>query len=282
MITRSEFLSSEFIQDWCRPQGIGGGVVVTIQRDESRIMAVSSFFSAATFEREPDVTGRLQRLAPHLLRVAQLNRQFASLEARTAAAEGALERLATAMLVLNADGQVIYLNQQADRIMAAADGITIRSGKLEIYKSEESRALRGLIASAAASQSNIRSQPGGVMAITRRSGHGRYEVLAAPISDTTIRFGFSGPLVVVFIRQPDSTMTTPMEWLRQIYGLTAAEGRLMQALVAGDSLDGAASRFSVTRETVRSQLKAVFQKTGAASQGDLIRLGMRSLAATFR
>jgi DNA-binding CsgD family transcriptional regulator len=107
-------------------------------------------------------------------------------------------------------------------------------------------------------------------------------VLAAPISDTTIRFGFSGPLVVVFIRQPDSTMTTPMEWLRQIYGLTAAEGRLMQALVAGDSLDGAASRFSVTRETVRSQLKAVFQKTGAASQGDLIRLGMRSLAATFR
>ena len=55
----------------------------------------------------------------------------------------------------------------------------------------------------------------------------------------------------------------------------------MQALLAGDGLDAVSARFAVTRETVRSQLKAVFHKTGASSQGELIRIGMRSLTAMY-
>jgi DNA-binding CsgD family transcriptional regulator len=67
-----------------------------------------------------------------------------------------------------------------------------------------------------------------------------------------------------------------------VYGLTSAEGRLMQALVGGDRLEDISARFAITKETVRSQLKAIFRKTGASSQVDLIRLGMRSLTALYR
>ena len=252
------------------------------EKDAHKFMSITVFLPRRVIEHGDDLAGRLQRLTPHLLRVAQLNRQFASLEARAVAAESVLDRLATAMLVLNMDGQVIYLNRQADRIMATADGLTIRGGKLEAYKLDESKALRGLIASAAASRLNIGSQPGGVMAIGRRSGGRPYEVLAAPVSEATLKIGFSGPLIAVFIREPETRVTTPVEWLRRIYGLTAAEGRVMQALLAGDKLEEVAARFAVTRDTVRSQLKAIFQKTGANSQSDLIRMGMRSLTVKYR
>ena len=224
MVPEAVLRRSEFIQDWCRPQGIGGGVVVTIQRNDNRIMAVSALFSDATFEQMPDVTARLQRLTPHLLRVAQLNRQFGTLEARALAADDALARLATAMLLLNGEGHVLYLNPKADRIMAAADGMTVRAGRLETVRPAETQPLRALIANAAAAPTDSKVAPGGVMLVTRRTGRRPYEVLAAPISDTTVRLGFSGPLVAVFIREPEARVTTPVDWLRRVYGLTAAEG----------------------------------------------------------
>jgi DNA-binding CsgD family transcriptional regulator/PAS domain-containing protein len=273
---------TEFYNDWCRPQNIGGGVGIMLERDHRRMMSLTVLLSRKTMDREGDLTGRLKRLAPHLLRVAQLNRQLAALEARAAAAEGALDRLATAMLVLSADGQVLHLNPQAERILSAGDGIIQRGGRLEANRVDESQQLRGLVAAAAAAPADIAVQPGGVMTVARRSGRRPYEVLVAPISGTTLKLGFGGALVAVFIRTPEAKVTTPVEWLRQLYGLTAAEARLMQALLAGDSLDEVAARFAVTRETVRTQLKAIFQKTGAASQSDLIRMGIGSLTARYR
>jgi DNA-binding CsgD family transcriptional regulator len=41
-------------------------------------------------------------------------------------------------------------------------------------------------------------------------------------------------------------------------------------------------RPSAIPQTVRSQLKAMFQKTGATRQGDLIPMGMGSLTALYR
>ncbi len=56
------------------------------------------------------------------------------------------------------------------------------------------------------------------------------------------------------------------------YRLTPAEARLAQALSGGEALAEAASRFAITAATARSQLKAIFAKTGATRQADLVRL----------
>ena len=60
--------------------------------------------------------------------------------------------------------------------------------------------------------------------------------------------------------------------LRQVFGLTPAKAALASLLAMGLTLHQAAGTLHVTRETVRSRLKTIFQKTGTHRQADLVRL----------
>jgi DNA-binding CsgD family transcriptional regulator len=278
VLPRTDLFKTEHY-DHLRPAQVDGGVAVTIQKDSSRYFSVTVLFPQATAERDSDTVGRLQRLGPHLLRVTQLNRQLAGLESRTIAAEAALDGLVTAMMVVNAAGHVVYMNAAADRIITAGDGPKVAQFALDAVTPGEGRMLRELVASALRARLNVTASPGGVMRISRRSGYAPYEVLVVPISGTTLGLDFDGPLAAVFVRDPEARIVPPTDRLQCLYGLTGAEARLMRALLAGDTLDTIAERIGVSRETLRSQLKAVFAKTGTSSQIGLIRLGLRGLAA---
>ena len=279
LLPRSDLFKTEHYNDFLRPAQVDGGVSVTIQKDSSRYVSVNVLFPQVTAERDSDTVGRLQRLVPHMLRVTQLNRQLAGLEARALAAEAVLDGLVTAMIVVNAKGRVVYMNTAAEQIIIAGDGLTASRFLLDAVRPGEGKLLRQLVASALQVPRNVIASPGGVMRISRRSGCAPYEVLVAPISAATLRLDFDGPLAAVFVRDPEARVVTPTDRLQSLYALTGAEARLMQALLAGDTLDTIAERVGVSRETLRSQLKAVFLKTGTSSQIELIRLGLRGLAA---
>ena len=57
-----------------------------------------------------------------------------------------------------------------------------------------------------------------------------------------------------------------------MHGLTRAEARLAATLAKGISLEEAAAALSISVHTVRSQLKAVFAKTGVTRQAELVAL----------
>jgi DNA-binding CsgD family transcriptional regulator len=276
-----DLLRTVFYNDWCRPQGIGGGLGVTVERSGRRVMAVTVLLSRPAVEQDPSAAGRLQALTPHLLWVSQLHRQFTALEARAAAAEGALDRLATALLLLNEAGQVLYMNDLAERFAALADGVTVRAGRLEAAASSDGEALQQLIRTSLQSTPELGRQPGGVMRISRPSGRTGFEVLVAPIAGDRLKRRVSGALVAVFMRDPSAQMATPVDWVRTMFGLTRAEARLMQALLAGESFEALQGLWQLGRETLRTQLKSVFTKTGVSRQSDLIRVGLRSLTASY-
>ena len=60
--------------------------------------------------------------------------------------------------------------------------------------------------------------------------------------------------------------------------LSAAEGRLVQALAGGLSLEQASCEINISINTARSYLKAIFEKTGARRQADLVRLALLAVA----
>ena len=60
--------------------------------------------------------------------------------------------------------------------------------------------------------------------------------------------------------------------------LSAAEGRLVQALAGGLNLEQASGEINISINTARSYLKAIFEKTGARRQADLVRLALLAVA----
>lgn len=56
------------------------------------------------------------------------------------------------------------------------------------------------------------------------------------------------------------------------YKLTRSEARVVMALCQGGSMREIAARLDIAYETLRTHLKRIYEKTGARSQRDLVRL----------
>jgi DNA-binding CsgD family transcriptional regulator len=70
-------------------------------------------------------------------------------------------------------------------------------------------------------------------------------------------------LVVTPVEAPDAPLT---EVLTGLFDLTPAEARVAGSVARGQSVDEIATTYSLSRETVRTQLKAVMAKTGTERQ----------------
>jgi DNA-binding CsgD family transcriptional regulator len=60
--------------------------------------------------------------------------------------------------------------------------------------------------------------------------------------------------------------------LTHLFGLSPAEARLASIIAGGIDLRTAAEDLGVKRDTARNQLKAIFAKTGAHRQSELVEL----------
>jgi DNA-binding CsgD family transcriptional regulator len=88
--------------------------------------------------------------------------------------------------------------------------------------------------------------------------------------------------VVVTIFDPDRPRLDSRTMLREMYRLSETEAEVCWRLGNGETLEEIALETDTTRETVRSQLKRVFAKTGTNRQPDLVRLVLLGPAAWNR
>jgi DNA-binding NarL/FixJ family response regulator len=75
----------------------------------------------------------------------------------------------------------------------------------------------------------------------------------------------------MYISHPDLCSHMSLEVLKEVYNLTTSEAQLALALTNGLSLQKYADSKSASIQTVRSQLKNVFNKVQVNSQTDLVR-----------
>jgi DNA-binding CsgD family transcriptional regulator len=81
--------------------------------------------------------------------------------------------------------------------------------------------------------------------------------------------GASCVLIVTLLRPP---LVPEAEVLQGLFDLTPAEARVARGIAEGQTVEAIAEAFGLSRETVRSQLKAVLGKTGLVRQAELVAL----------
>lgn len=272
VINEADWLKSAIYQEFLKPLNIryymgadvGGG------NDAICRIRVSRPIGSVPFSEHERALCTL--LLPHLKCAVRLRSAQDATEAERTVYAGALERLAIGAVILDKKGRVLKTNRAADEILAERNGISVVQGGLQAAYGSENRELHRLIEQAVGG--HVDRGPGvvGAMSITRTAGHGNLGILVrtAPItewSDTANR-----PAAVVVIRDSESRVQASQALMKRLYSLTPAESTLTLKLLDGLTVDEAAEELSISRNTARCQLRAIFAKTGVTRQTELLRL----------
>jgi DNA-binding CsgD family transcriptional regulator/uncharacterized protein YhfF len=222
-----------------------------------------------------DVAKRLELVVPHLERSFEERQR---LDEQRSGLAAVLERLQTAVFTLGGDMSLHYANRAAEVLLRRADGIVLKGRFVTARGAVEARTLAAAVAASASQQIGEASQAGGAgrLVMIRRAAE------LAPYRATVLRLRVNRAVheltpraeVLLFVDDPDtSTITLSDEALfRQGFQLTPAEARLAASLASGGSLSSVAETFGISKNTVRAQLQAVFDKTDTRRQSDLVRL----------
>lgn len=269
MVDIPALMKSEFYNDWLRPQeDVWPGCGVVLFHDDTRVLVFGGQLRARDTDHKFDPMMKLLNvLTPHLTRAFDIQR--AVMLSQAAATRQTMEMARDGIVVVDARGRVRHLNGGAIKFLDQQDRIRINaSGQLAIADDRAGAllqlALRSAIEPACFFVRSANGSPVALLTVTPIQ-HDKPASFAQPFEDHS-----ASHLV---------TITVPGTNLRQdarrLLGLSAAEMAVAEALAAGLSLREIADAKGRSIHTVRNQVRAVLEKTGARRQAELISiLGM--------
>lgn len=268
LLPREEFLDSVFYREFLAPQDIHD-ICAGILHDGSdagipRInIAVYRPHALPNF----DATDKSVMLAllPHLAEAARISFRIADLEQREQVARAAAELFLPALAMADSAGNVVYANDALGRILAERDGLFLEDGRFRVIGTRVQGKLNRLMVGASGDGSGLK--------VPRPSGKPDYWIIhvGIPAPEETPPDS-RRPSRAFLIHDPAAPVEANLEDFALMHGLTPAEARLLGTLLAHSTLPAAAKQLRVSVNTVRSQLKSVLGKTGAARQVELVRM----------
>lgn len=266
MMSKNELVRTEFYNDFLAPQRLGSMLSTVTAVEDGRQTIIAA-------HRQPEFESghvRLfQLLAPHLQRAVQLNVKLAKLELRHEASAEVLNRLERGVLLVDGSAGLVFANREAERLFAGGGGLRLTDGIL-CTGSEADATLHALIAGCA--RGGAETGAGGSLTLSRGPGRAPLSLLVAPLRSDANPFAMRRPVAILFISDPDRAVLSPAAWIRQQFGLTAAEAAFATEIIAGAGIQAAADRLQISRSTGRTHLARIFEKTGTHRQAELVRL----------
>jgi DNA-binding CsgD family transcriptional regulator len=208
---------------------------------------------------------RFLSVAPHLSRIISMAEKV--WETSIGASLAALDHFGCPAALLDCRGRVTRINQHAEMLLAS--DLAIRHGHFHATDRASDVRLQGLVR-ATASILPDGSAGSGPVVIAR---NGSPWLLAEAVPMTSFAHDlFNGGDVLLYFTDLEAGAAPDEGLLGRAFRLTEAEARLASSLAAGDGIDAASDRLAISRETARTQLRAVFAKTGTHRQAELVAL----------
>ena len=276
LIDLDRMRDTKFYQEYMRPLDnhfIVGGFLERADDGRHSIIGFHRNSGSEQFSRSERRV--IQWLAPHVKQAMHLQRVLGHHRNRADSAERALDAMAVACLLLDRQGRMVHANETGERLMRLGCGLGFQGGRVV---SDDSRVMT-MIAELTAQAEDV---PAGRRCLASRSvlvphsdsGAANLLVVGMPIAQAVSTMGEEWPTarVALYVGDLDDTGVLRPEVLCAIYDLTPAEARLAVAVGRGRELSRLSADWNVSNETLRSQLKAVFAKTGVNRQVELVRL----------
>ena len=268
----SAFTDSRYFREIVVPGGHGDGVHVVLARSSRRF----GLFSATRHLRDGPMTDDdlaiARLLAPHVRRAVTISdlMELKALEAESLSAT--LDRLAMGVVLVADENRILHANTAARRMLANGGSIVSRRGRLAARDTAADAELSQAIVLAAADEAALAGAGIGVALGSPDELPALAHVLPLARGDVRTRL-MPRATAAVFINTAEPRPQPDLRALAQTYGLTPAEARVAERLLAGAAnLAEVAASLDVSLATVKTHLSQVFAKTGMSRQADLVAL----------
>jgi len=268
---------SEFYRDFCRRLGIFHFLGAALKLSSGPMLLLGVHRPMQCDDFGPEARQRLELVLPHLARAMDIHVMLGAAGVQRRLTFETFAALSLAAIVVDADGRVVFANEEAEALFAATGGLTVRQQRLVARDPRQEAALRQAIGRASAVTTGRTAPPADVL-LVRRPGKRALSVMVAPfhVADAPQR-----ACVVVLVSDPDARQAPAARVLAALYKLTPAEARLLEALLQGERLAHYAERVGISINTASTQLKQVFAKTDTNRQAELMRLMLSDPIASF-
>ena len=220
----------------------------------------------------------MQDLLPHLSRAAELHRTMIRLQDQHGAVIRVLDMLLEGLVIADASGRVVVANRAACEIAEQTGALNVGTtdGRLTTWQPMRDEELRKLLAETSQTSNGNGRHEGGTVVLPKRSGTGCLLLEVLPLNDEELPDGDGVRGSAVFVLDPHHSHVVSLAGLAKIFELTESEHQIASALANGATPGEIADRRGRSLETVRSQIKRVFSKTGTRSQLGLLRLAVKA------
>ena len=262
--TREEMDREPVFTEFLRPRGLGWGAATAVQVPNGDTLVFDVERRIETGPVDQATVARLDGLRPHLARAGLLSARLAF--ERAHAAVIALDIVGLPAAVLGHNKRILTANPRLEALMP--DVVLDRRQRVALTD----RSADALLAEALGRLA-LPGDHGGVRSFPVPSRHERAPMI---IHLLPIRLAahdvFSNASAILVVTPVVPAEVPTAEVLQGLFDLTPAEARVARSIAGRQTVEAIAEGLGVSRETVRSQLKAVLAKTGAARQVDLAAL----------
>lgn len=265
-----EEIAREPIYESFRRIGYGWNTGFLIQVPSGDLLTFNWNRAWADGPISPETLSLLDPLRPHLARAALVSSRLALERARAASATLAMLGLPAA--ILSERHRIVATNALLERLMprvveeGAAGRLRLRNRRANELFSQALSNAQALPAGVPRSQETVFSVP-----LPSEDEDPPMVLHVLPVRRTARDVFSAGASIVIVTPVRPGTMPAASV-IRGLFDLTATEARIARLIGGGHSVREIAADSNTSEGTVRTQLKAVFAKTGVTRQSELVGL----------
>jgi DNA-binding CsgD family transcriptional regulator len=217
---------------------------------------------------QADERDRLARLMPRLDAALKLRMAIDSRNMQVTTAM--LEGLGGCAFLFDVWGRVVALSESASGLTAEQSLLRLTKGRLAAVDPRSDRDLQAAITRACDGNGPMGDR---YATIFLRSEERTVSARLAPMPSREPAFHSAVSAILVLPREREKSAATAM--LRQAFGLSAAESDITLMIADGKNVAAISQTRGSSSQTVRDQLKSIYEKTGARSQSHLVSIALR-------
>ena len=220
----------------------------------------------------------VDRLMPHLQRACRIGIRNFVYSTQALVGHMLVNKLRQPVILMSPGGAVMHTHESAQELLRSTRLVQVEDGRVKLPQPH----LRELLQHCLELEQGAKSAPAGDAPVPGQGqvrsllvGDGKeivyaFYTLLSPQREMG-SFGLR-PVVMLLFYHPPSAPPIDASLLYAVFGLTPAECRIATLLAEGLSLKQIAYEQGTQHDTVRKQLRSIFQKTSTNRQPELIRL----------